>query len=896
MQQQSHLERPGEDIFRKPPHAFMPSAYWFWHSVPDEATCRAQLADFKAQGFGTVLIQARLAMPIADYLSPSFIAAYQCAIAIAAELGLKTGIYDDYNWISGHAGGRTVAEHDHLRERHLFWSAGSDREGTISGIRPPFVEGMGPDILAWQYEGGRVEWCEWKIEAAILSATAVSLDLEQIVDVTPQTHIVISDATGCRFAFEGVVPDGHALTVFVSARSATSRLINYLLPEAASRFIEVGLEPLIEPLRAFVPDTLGFVFYDQPAAGFYRWDQISGHVGNSLLFSKELPSAVEAETGLSFSRALAALVHDVGADTARLRAQFFSAYSGRMNEAFFGTLRNWCARTGIALTGHEILPHVSSWSLNGGFTSIDPRVAPAVDFFGIDAFRDETAVDANNFIPQLAPKLGDSVARANGRSRCAVETYASALRNPVRAAGQWELTLETLRAHVIRLHCLGMRQHVWHGVYQTVGRDDDPTPFTNPRFDFAPGINFEPWWPYHGLFAEESARLSAFLEPTKPLAPVAILYPLHTAWAEGPRHSHASHVGAWCEGLLELGCDFMFVGESDLAAGKVSNGQIAAAGLTFDAVVLPSVTVVQSDAVLQNLDRFGKDGGRVWTSGDLPRICCEATTGSSTVLASTHAVDAPTLQELAELVCDLPNRGVKISTTMPRKPWTWIGAEPDGGWRVVLFNDGNNPGSCDITLGSEMHCEAWSPADGSITQLAVCEKLPVALEAQELRCLRFLPGATAGKWAASAMSSLPSADGVSTLLDGVWNFAVDECAASVLMSIDAGWEEQGFASFSGTGVYFRKIAIETDGEWLLEVPEAHTAVSVRIDGRLCGRRGWRPYRFTLGRLARGTYRLEIAVSNTAANRYYRNTPYQGDIQDRSGLTAPPRLVLIDQES
>ncbi len=153
VQQQSHLERPGEDIFRKPPHAFMPSAYWFWHSVPDEATCRAQLADFKAQGFGTVLIQARLAMPIADYLSPSFIAAYQCAIAIAAELGLKIGIYDDYNWISGHAGGRTVAEHDHLRERHLFWSAGSDREGTISGIRPPFVEGMGPDILAWQMRG-----------------------------------------------------------------------------------------------------------------------------------------------------------------------------------------------------------------------------------------------------------------------------------------------------------------------------------------------------------------------------------------------------------------------------------------------------------------------------------------------------------------------------------------------------------------------------------------------------------------------------------------------------------------------------------------------------------------------------------------------------------------------
>ncbi|MGO8557669.1 hypothetical protein ACC724_38720, partial [Rhizobium ruizarguesonis] len=65
-------------------------------------------------------------------------------------------------------------------------------------------------------------------------------------------------------------------------------------------------------------------------------------------------------------------------------AQFYDAYSALMNEAFSGTLRRWAEGTGIVLTGHEILPHVSYWSLNGGFTTIDPRVALAVDFFGID--------------------------------------------------------------------------------------------------------------------------------------------------------------------------------------------------------------------------------------------------------------------------------------------------------------------------------------------------------------------------------------------------------------------------------------------------------------------------------------------------------------------------------
>jgi hypothetical protein len=38
--------------------------------------------------------------------------------------------------------------------------------------------------------------------------------------------------------------------------------------------------------------------------------------------------------------------------------------------------------------------------------------------------------------------------------------------------------------------------------------------------------------------------------------------------------------------------------------------------------------------------------------------------------------------------------------------------------------------------------------------------------------------------------------------------------------------------------------------------------------------------------------LELAVSNTAANRYYADTPYQGDMLDKSGLVTPPRLILL----
>ncbi|AYG62383.1 carbohydrate-binding protein [Rhizobium jaguaris] len=877
-------------LFERPPAAFRPSAYWFWHSIPDEATCRTQLADFQAKGIGTILIQARLALPREQYLSPDYLSAYRLAADIAAQLGLKLGIYDDYNWISGHAGGRTVEGRDELRERHLFWVSSADVQGKINGIHPSFTLKMGADIIAWQYEGGRIEWCEWTVEAALLHPSGAIDRRDQIVDVTSQVSLAGSDPASCGYSYDGAIASGWTLTVFVTARSATSRIINYLLPEAADRFIEVGLEPLVTALgEERVPDPVGSVFYDQPAPGFYRWDQIAGNPGNSLLFAPALRDHVASKTKVSFAIALLAVVHDVGPETLRLRALFHAAYSTLMNEAFFVTLRNWAEEKRIVLTGHEMLAHVSSWALNGGFTSIDPRVAPAADFFGIDALRHETAVDANNLLPQLAPKMGDSVARSNGRSRCVVETYFSAERTEVRAAGQWEVTLEAARAQAIRLACLGTRQFLWHGVYQTDGRDNDPTPFINPRFDFAPGINFEPWWPYHDLFAEETARVSAFIEPAKPRAPVAILYPLYTAFAEGPRHSHATHIGAWCEQLLAQDCDFMFVSEADLVDAAIEDGRLLASGLAFDAVVLPSVTVLETAVTIQTLDAFTKAGGRIWSSGETVSTVCTGEKAYGPVGVTSHTTAMPNAEMVSALLSTLTLDGPQISG---QRPWQWIGRDVDGWWRMVVFNDGAEDIGFDILLGDGFDYAIWDAEHGSVEAIAAVQKLTVELEPHEVRCIRLHQNGRAAV-ATSLLSSRPALDRsqLIALAEG-WIFAAGEGRAFAPISVDGGWEEQGFPAFSGTGIYRLSFTTETDADWMLELPTVNTAATSYIDGTKVGRRGWRPYRFALGHLAAGTHELELHVANTAANRYYDNTPYLGSGPDKSGLTARPLLIPL----
>jgi hypothetical protein len=137
-------------LFRNPSHAFQPAAYWFWHYLPHSDHIRSQLAEFSQAGFGTIMIQARLAFPREDYLSADYLAAYRETVEIAAGLGLKIGLYDDYNWMSGHAGGRTVEDRDDLRERHVFWSTTQTLTGAISGIASPFVEAMGPNGRWWQ--------------------------------------------------------------------------------------------------------------------------------------------------------------------------------------------------------------------------------------------------------------------------------------------------------------------------------------------------------------------------------------------------------------------------------------------------------------------------------------------------------------------------------------------------------------------------------------------------------------------------------------------------------------------------------------------------------------------------------------------------------------------------
>lgn len=865
--------------FLTPPASHRMAAYWFWSSLPSDAEIESQLRDFSDKGFGTILIQARLSLPRHLYLSDAFLERYRRAVEEMERLGLVAGLYDDYNWTSGQAGGRTVEGAPHLRERHLFWATAEVPAGEISDIEAPFATGMGADIAGWIYDGGRPIFDEWELVAALVHPARPD-GPPDLRDVGEQIRLVPKEG-GCGFVFDGTLAQNERLTVFLASRCATSRLINYLLPEAGERFVDIGLEPFARALARHMGATLSFLFYDQPAPQFYRWQQRSGALGNSPLYAPSLKTAIEAAGDAPFATVLFALVDDLGAATASLRLRFYETYGRLMAEGFFLPVRDFCRRHGLRFTGHEILPHIGSFALNGGFSSIDPRIAPAVDFFGIDALRDETAVDVNNFDAQLSPKLGDSVARAHGRSRTMAEIYTTATRTERRGAGQWELTPATLRAQMIRLHMAGVRQVILHALNQTDGADDDARLFVNPRFDFAPGFNFEPWWSHHGDIAAETSRLSAFIEDAVPETPVAVFYPLATAYVEGPRHEHAAHFGAWCEGLSTLSIGHMVLDEDSLSAATVSNGRLETNGLVFHALVLPAAVHIRAPQALAVIAAFAASGGAVWISGAVPAAC------GSELLALCHRWPRPPEhQALRKLVAGLKTQApsVEAGDALLR----FIGRDQSGALRIVLFNE--SAVETDLHIAVDGEYEIWETATGTVLPRRQAGKLALRLAPHDLVCLRLFsrPGAFSDidlTMPDEVIEVLPLGDG--------WSFRTEEDGNAVPISVTIGWQRQGFPAFSGTGEYACRFSLSQAGNVRLDLPGVSVAVEVDIDGRHCGARARPPFRFDLGWLAAGDHQLRLRVSNTAANRYYAGTPFAGELwPDESGLTERPHLILL----
>ncbi|MGC9221228.1 MAG: hypothetical protein ACP5H2_07745 [Solirubrobacteraceae bacterium] len=854
-------------------NALRPAAYWFWSHIPSRQEARSQLRQLAAAGFGTVLIQTRRSFPLALYMTDAYLAGYRMAVREAGRAGLTVGVYDEYCWISGHGGGRTVHGADHLRERHLFWAtstAADQRRVSVSGIRSEWIDGLGGTEREWLYEGGERRWDQWRLVAALAHPAQPGRvsDTGREPGGLPAAGVQTLDLTAwasCQGGPDGAtvklargapLPEGWILTAFISGRCASSRLVNYLDRDAAERFLKVVYEPYARALAGLLGDPVRYFSFDHPYSGFYDWDGRDGVIGNSLMWLEDVAWLKQpAPDGLG--RLLWEVIHDRGEQGRRARCEFFADYSGRAINSFFKTLERWTQAHGVGLTGHEYLPYVGGWGLNDGFPAVDGRVNFGLDHFAIDAHRSQTLVDAADFNVQISPCIGASVARAHGREGCIVEQYASRATGHY-AAGYWELSPQELRMQALRLALLGAHQFLFHAFGQSDGAPWNGELLTNPRFDFPPAINFEPWFGQFREIADELAAVSAFIQGAASVREVAIVYPLHTIWADGPDAPHARLIGEWARLLAQAGVGFDLIDDRALPQASIAGSRSAAGPAAgpvlhvgshdYTTVILAGVTMLPAGDCVGSLRRFAAAGGSL--------LGCRPLAPELERLLGGHFLEAVPATVPEQILRQ--RTAATLASAGDGTLWSWQGRD-DHGLRVVLLNDSSHPRSVEL---------------GSTSSRAV---LALELDAGAVRTIDIRPELVLG--------------------DG-WTLNVEGCAA-VPVDPSVGWEHQGFATFAGSGLYRNAFNVawpdldEPSYSHELILPEVHTTASVRVNGLDLGTTLRQPHRFNIpaGLLRRTGNVLEVEVRNSAANRYYAGSPFQSGLQP-SGLAAAPVITSV----
>jgi hypothetical protein len=131
-------------------------------------------------------------------------------------------------------------------------------------------------------------------------------------------------------------------------------------------------------------------------------------------------------------------------------------------------------------------------------------------------------------------------------------------------------------------------------------------------------------------------------------------------------------------------------------------------------------------------------------------------------------------------------------------------------------------------------------------------------------------------------------------LEEGWTFRALEEERGRPIDVRRGWEQQGYAHYSGVGVYtcaFDLPAGSAADSWRLDFGEVVASVAVNLNGVSLGSRGFRPFTFRIpaGLLRAVGNELCLEVRNTGANRYVYGTPLGGETPPPAGLIGAPRL-------
>jgi len=923
--------------FHQPPTDYSLVPFWFWNGDLDEAELVRQLDLMIEQGVTQVILHARQGLEV-PYLSEAWMQRVRRTVEAAAERGVGVWIYDEDNWPSGYAGGRTLAGDERGRAKNLARRlVGPDDPLRLSDPTPTLSTQRGPNG-----EGVLVR-------AVAYRTTDAGIDPETLSDVTDDLRA-------------GRRPSG---TVALFERHYTNWHPAYsddwyvdLLDEAVvRRFLEVTHEAYVPVIGEFFGSTVRGFFTDEP--GFYNnfWDRNLGTVP----WCDDFLLAFQARKGYDLSLFLPLLWEEDapnGQLARQTRYDFYDVLSQLYEERFFRPLHDWCEARGLQSIGHvnneeHLKDHVR---YSGDFF----RAMRSLHIPGIDLIGGRS--DYPRWPDSFVPKLVSSAAHVQGRTRCLSETY---------GVFGWDLTLEEMKQTADWQFVRGVNLLIPHAFYYSIEGER--------REECPPSEFFQnTFWPHFRHFADYLRRWSWVLCQGTHVAPVALYYPLASVRAElTPTYPHTLPprrrgpetacggvgVSEWgserfrpdeidaafreiADGLFRQQIDFDLLDDDTLAGGaEVEAGTLRVRDERYRVVVLPPLTTLPA-ASLRRLLAFGRTGGtlvafnrpiypcRLEEAEAFRSICAElfdAGTQRAVGRGRTHLVaslDAEALTVIRLAAAE----AIPLRIEPPTPQLTSVVRRTSEATLGLLVNESPEPVEAQVFLRGWGRPEQWDLETGAIRRLWHWERtleqvrVPLRLPGYGTTVLALVEDEEEAEPLHVTDTDLPEVTecvrlDADTLRVVGWanrsgryrltlatptsriDAAVEVLADFTPLTLDAGWRltlggethptalgwwsEQGYPHFSGTATYTATFTLPDDwpgDRTVLDLGEVRDLATVTLNGQRVGTRCWRPYEFDVtAALCAGNNELHVEVTNTPENAFHQNPV-------PSGLRGPVRLA------
>ena len=290
--------------FKDPPREFSVMPVWFWNDDLQDEELLRQIADFEVHGVYGFVIHPRIGLPRdIGWLSPRMIHCMRLAIEEAARRRMFVVLYDEGMYPSGSSSGQVVARNPQHAAR------GFAKIDLAPGAEPRLAPG-------------------WKLVATLDRPAG-------------QRLAVVERPSG------GVIRGLHYLGDENAARPRedTPPAGDILNPAAVASFIELVYDRFAREFGAHFGQTVLGIFTDEPSL---LGRDVRGLVpGNAAALAQ-----VNRFLGYDFTPFLADLWYADTPDSARRRGDYQRACNHLLEESYYRPLSEWCARHGLALTGH----------------------------------------------------------------------------------------------------------------------------------------------------------------------------------------------------------------------------------------------------------------------------------------------------------------------------------------------------------------------------------------------------------------------------------------------------------------------------------------------------------------------------------------------------------------